>query len=126
MSDVLTEPKNLGDVLLYEAEDYFYSRDEITLSQGQRIRIGEVLARNNESGEYVALNPGDGEIPNTDIASAIAIRSINAIDESVDTVALVRHCIVKQAGLVWPEAMTDEEQSAAIAQLRAQGILIRR
>lgn len=126
MSDVLTEPNNLGDVLLYEAEDYFYSRDEITLSQGERIRIGEVLARNNESGEYVALNPEGGEIPGTDIASAIAIRRINASDEAVETVALVRHCIVKQAGLVWPEDITDEAQTRAIAQLRAQGILIRR
>jgi len=126
MPEVLNEPKNLGEVLLYEEENYYYSRDEIIIAQDEVISIGQVLARDDDSGEYIALNLADGEAAGSDVAAAIAIRNIDATDEPVETVVLVRHCIVKRDGLVWPEEMTPEELVTAIEQLQALGILIRR
>jgi len=126
MPEVLNEPKNLGEVLLYEEENYYYSRDEITIAQEEIISMGQVLAQDDDSGDYVALNLAEGEGAGRDVAAAIAIRDIDATDEPVETVVLSRHCIVKRDGLVWPVDMTPEARVTAIEQLQALGILIRR
>ena len=124
MSTVLAEPINLGDVLLYEEENFYYSRDEITIAAPEVIAIGQVLGQIIESGEYAALDftATDG----TENAAAIAVRNINAALSAVETVGITRHAIVKADGLVWPVEMTTQEHELAIAQLKANGILVRR
>ncbi len=125
MSDVLVEPRNLGEVLLYEAENFFYSRDEARIASGEVIVLGQVLSQDADSGEYRALVITAGDTPSVSVASGMAIRDIAASEDVVETVVLMRHAIVKRDGLVWPEGMTQDQQDAAIAQLTAQGILVR-
>jgi len=125
MSDVLVEPRNLGEVLLYEEENYFYSRDEARIASGEAIVLGQVLSLDEDSGEYSALEIVAGDTPSVSAVMGVAIREIVASESAVETVVLVRHAIVKRDGLVWPEGITQAQQDSVIAQLAGQGILVR-
>ncbi len=125
MSDVLVEPRNLGEVLLYEEENFFYSRDKARIASGEALVPGQVLSLDEDSGEYRALVVTADDTPSVSAVIGMAIRDIAVSENAVETIVLVRHAIVKRDGLVWPEGITQAQQDAVIAQLAGQGILVR-
>ena len=124
---VLSESNNLGDVLKYEAPN-FYSRDAVTILAGsgsdRALTIGAVLGAQTSDGKVVALAPA--AVDGTQNAIGVLTADVTAAD-GVDAkgVMIARHAIVSDAALVWPSGITTPQKTDAIAQLKAIGILVR-
>ena len=120
---VLAEPLNLGDLLKYGAPN-LYSRDRVTVAAGQNLPLGTVLGIVTATGKYKQLDPSaeDG----TQVAAGVLLQACDAalIDRD-DGLVVARHAIVAHHALAWPDAITIAEQLAAIAQLKALGVLVR-
>jgi len=118
----LTEPKNLGDLLKYEAPNQ-YSRDTGVMAAGQTLALGTVLGRETASGKLRALTPAATNGSQT--AVAVLARSADADLIDVEALIVARHAIVARSALVWPAGITAAQRAAAEAGLSALGILIR-
>lgn len=123
MPPVLTEPMNLGDLLKLEAPN-LYSRDRVTVASGQNLVLGTVVGVVTASGKVKQFDPSaeDG----TQVAAGVLLQPCDAstADRS-DGLIVARHAIVSDHALAWPEVITSAEQMAAIAQLKALGVLVR-
>lgn len=53
---VAIEQNNLGDLLKFEAPN-LYSREEITVAQGQKLALGAIIGQDSETDLIKALNP---------------------------------------------------------------------
>lgn len=119
---VKTEKKTLGDVLLWE-EDNFYSRDSGTIAMGGAYDVGMVLGRVTASGKYVPYDPtaATGE----ETVAAVLAQNVDASAADVTDVLLIaRHSRVKRHGLSYGATVdTAAERDAAVAGLKALGIL---
>lgn len=120
---ILTQGRNLGDVLKYEAPN-LYSREAATVAAGQNLVIGTVLGHATADGKLSALDPAAND--GTETAAAVLATDTDAtlIDRD-DAVAIVRHAIVARGALIWPAGITAPQKAAAEAQLAALGILVR-
>jgi len=118
-----TEPNNLGDLLKFEA-DNLYSRDRVTVAAQQALQLGHVVGRINATGHVVALDPGatDGR---EQAAGVVIVPIITADTPSPDGLIVARHATVADHALVWPKAITPEQRTTCIQQLRAIGVLVR-
>lgn len=119
----ITQAKNLGDVLKYEAPN-LYSREAAVVAAGQNLAIGTVLGRTTADGKLRALAPAatDG----TETAIGVLANDIDAtLIDREDALLIARHAIVARNGLIWPAGMTDPQKAAALGQLEAIGILVR-
>jgi hypothetical protein len=119
----ITQPKNLGDLLKYEAPS-LYSREAVTLAAGENLSLGTVLGRAEADGKYHALDPDahDG----TEIAAGVLALDVDATGgDRSDALLIARHAIVAREALVWPAGISPAEQLEAVAQLAALGILVR-
>ncbi len=120
---MLTESQNLGDLLKYEAPN-LYSRESVTVAAGQNLLLGSVLGQATVDGKFHALNPTatDG----TEVAAGVLANDTDAtlIDRD-DALLIARHAIVARGALLWPEGITAVQKAAAVAQLKALGILVR-
>ena len=120
---VLTEAINLGDLLKYEAPN-LYSRDLVTVASGQNLVLGTVLGVVTATGKAKALDPEatDG----TEEAAGVLLVAIDAsLSDRVGGVNLDRHAVVADHALTWPSDITAPQKAAAIAQLKALGVLVR-
>lgn len=120
---VLQEPKNLGDLLKYEAPN-LYSRDLATVAAGQQLSLGTVVGLESTTNKLHALDPTatDG----TEVAIGVLARDVDATLIDVDDALLIsRHAIVASAAIIWPAGITAAEQATAISQLKTLGVLIR-
>jgi len=120
---VLAEPLNLGDLLKYEAPN-LYSRDRVTVASGQNLPLGTVVGIVTATGKYKQIDPSaeDG----TQVAAGVLLQACDAalIDRD-DGLVVARHAIVANHALAWPDAITTAEKLAAIAQMKALGVLVR-
>jgi hypothetical protein len=120
---VITESMNLGDLLKYEAPN-LYSRDAITLAAGQNLKLGSVLGQDSTEGKFHAFNPAatDG----TENAVGVLANDTDAtlIDRD-DAILISRHAILARHALLWPEGITPTQKTAATAQLRGLGLVVR-
>ncbi len=118
----ITQAKNLGDVLKYEAPS-LYSRESATLAAGQNLTVGAVLGKKAADGKFYALNPAatDG----TETAVGVLATDTDATFIDRDAVIVARHAIVARSALIWPSGITAPQKAAAEAQLTALGILVR-
>lgn len=114
------EPVRTGEYLVSEANGS-RSRDEGILASGKLV-AGTVLALNT-NGDYVQLDPAatDG----TEVAKAILYSSTDATLEPKPIVTHTRACEVSRELLTFPEAATDVQISAALADLEARGVIAR-
>ena len=123
MPTVLTEAMNLGDLLKFEAPN-LYSRDRVTVASGQNLALGTVVGIVTANGKAKQFDPSaeDG----TQVAAGVLIQPCDAstADRS-DGLVVARHAIVADHALAWPTAITNSEKLAAIAQLKAEGVLVR-
>ena len=119
---VISEENNLGDVLKYEAPN-LYSRDLLTVADGQDLALGAVVSIQTADGKVYVLDPvaADG----TEVAIGVMVQAAAPSGADEDAPVIVRHAIVADHALVWPGGITAQQQTDATAQLKAAGILTR-
>ena len=120
----IQEPLNLGDLLKYEEECLFFSREQVTVAAGQVLELGAVVGRVTTTGKIKRLDPAatDG----TETPAGILLQPVDAALIDIETaLTLARHGIVASHAVVWPAGITASEKLAAIATLEGRGILIR-
>lgn len=119
----VSQPKNLGDLLKYEAPN-LYSRDQDTVAAAQNLLLGTVVGRETATAKLKAIDPSatDG----TEIAVGVLGNDVDAtLIDREDAILIARHAIVARGALIWPAGITTAQQLAAIAQLEARGIVVR-
>ena len=123
MPTVFTESMNLGDLLKYEAPN-LYSRDRVTVVTGQTLPLGAVVGMVTATAKVKQIDPSatDGS---QYAAGVLMQRCDAALAERDDGLMVARHAIVNDHALQWPTGITTAEQQAAIAQLKALGVLVR-
>ena len=121
--NVAIEQNNLGDLLKFEAPN-LYSREEITVAQGQKLALGAIIGQDSETDLIKNLNPTatDG----TQNALGALITEVDATSGNTKTVIVTRDAILADHAVVWPSAITLEQKAAAIKQLEARGVIIRK
>lgn len=119
----VTKAKNLGDLLKFEAPN-LYSRERTTVAAGQNLELGAVVGTITASGKTTRFDPGatDG----SEVASGVLLEDCDAslIDRD-DALVVLRHAIVADSTLVWPVEIDAADKAAAVASLKALGVLIR-
>lgn len=119
----ISETLNLGDLLKYEAPN-LYSRERAIVAAGANLTLGTVVGVVTASAKLKLLDPAatDG----TETAAGVLMNDIDAsAADRDDALVIARHAIVARNALVWPEGMTTEQKTAAEAQLKALGVLVR-
>ncbi|MGL9762624.1 MAG: head decoration protein [Wolbachia sp.] len=119
----ITEQNNLGDLLKYEASS-LYSRDQITVAKGQNIKLGTVVAKKTDDGFIRVLNPTGTD--GTQTAVGVITTDIHSKDSDMKGVIITRSAMLADHAIVWPANITEEQKAAAIKQLEARGIIIRK
>lgn len=121
--NVAIEQNNLGDLLKFEAPN-LYSREEITVAQGQKLALGAIIGQDSETDLIKALNPAatDG----TQNALGALIAEVDATSGNTKAVIITRDAILADHAVIWPSAITLEQKTAAIKQLEARGVIIRK
>lgn len=123
MPTVFSESMNLGDLLKYEAPN-LYSRDRVTVVAGQTLPLGAVVGMVTATGKVKQIDPSatDG----SQYAAGVLMQAVDAaLAERPDGLMVARHVIVADHALQWPTGITTAEQQAAVAQLKALGVLVR-
>lgn len=120
---VMTQSKNLGDVLKYEAPN-LYSREAAVVAAGQNLAIGTVLGRKIADGKLHALAPAASDGTEAAIGVLATDTDATLIDRE-DALLIARHAIVARNGLIWPAGITAPQKATATAQLTALGVLVR-
>ena len=119
----LTQPKNLGDLLKYEAPN-LYSREQDTVAAAQHLALGTVVGRETATARLKALDPAASD----GTESAVGVLG-NAVDATLidreDAILIARHAIVARGALVWPNSISAAQKNAAIQQLAERGVLVR-
>lgn len=117
----ISEGNNLGDLLKYEASS-LYSRDQITVAKGQNLKLGTVVGYDKDNAIKI-INPTatDG----TQTAIGVIINDVDA-KENTKAVIVTRMAMLADHAVVWPANITEEQKAAAIKQLEARGIIIRK
>ncbi|MFP3017182.1 MAG: head decoration protein [Wolbachia sp.] len=119
----ITEQNNLGDLLKYEASS-LYSREQITVAKGQNIKLGAVVAKKTDDGFIRVLNPAGTD--GTQIAIGVITSDVNNKDGDTKAIIITRIALLADHAVVWPANITEEQKAAAIKQLEARGIIIRK
>lgn len=121
---VLTEPPSMGDVLKYEVNPN-YTREVITLLQGQPYPVGSVLGRITASGKYKMATSGGSDGAQT--AVAVLLYAVDATLADAIGIVLVRGpAIVSRAGLAYDTTVDDGAKiTTKLGQLAAVGIIAR-
>ncbi len=120
---VLQEPLNLGDLLKYEAPN-LYSRERVTVAAGQSLPLGAVVGMVTATGKVKQIDPSatDG----SQYAAGVLMQACDAhLADRDDGLMVARHAIVASHALHWPAGIAAVEQQAAMAQLKALGVLVR-
>ena len=120
---VAIEQNNLGDLLKFEAPN-LYSREEVTVAQGQKLALGAIIGQDSETDLIKALNPAATDGTQNAIGALIA--EVDATSGNTTAVIVTRDAILADHAVVWPSAITLEQKTAAIKQLEARGVIIRK
>ena len=88
---------NLGDLLKYEAPN-LYSRDRVTVAEGQVLALGTVLGEVTASGELTALDPA--AVDGSAVAVGVLLQAIDATAGARhDGLMVARHAILADHAL---------------------------
>ena len=93
-----------------------------TLTAGRIYLAGEVLGRVTADKKLTGLAPAASD--GTETAMAILAGDVDAT-ASDEPCVIVVHAEAIADGLIWPEAITDLQKGAAVAQLFALGIYVK-
>lgn len=118
---------HVSDVIAYDVQQY--SRDIGTVAAGsgaeRPITTGMVIAQ-TATGEWVQLDVA--AVDGTEVAAGIARNSVTAADgaDAVNQLDVeARHATAKADGLIWPAGISGPEQTTALAELAALGIIVK-
>lgn len=115
--------KTDSDIVKDEGKNRF-SRDTDTLASGSgAVIVGTVLGQVTASGKFKPLAPAASD--GTQTAAAVILQYSDATSADQSVVNLKRRAQVVLQALVWLTGITDTQKSAAIAQLKALGIVPR-
>ena len=119
----LTQPKNLGDLLKYEAPN-LYSREQDTVAAAQNLALGTVVGRETATAKLKALDPAASD--GTESAVGVLGNEVDAtLIDREDAILIARHAIVARGALIWPNSISAAQKNAAIQQLAERGVLVR-
>lgn len=116
------QPNRVSDYLVYEDEQQ-YSRDEVVVASGQNLKGGTVIARLTADSTIVAYD--NAGVDGSEVAVGVLIGPVNATAAATRGVILARHGIVKREGLMYDVSVDAAGKTAAEADLKALGILVR-
>lgn len=123
MGTVLREGRHPGEYLLNEEEGN-YARENITVAEGQVLEAGTVLGKVTADGTYAIYDNGASD--GTQAAAGVLYDNVDASEGEVAAVAHVRGPLeVVSASLVWASGTSGGDKTAALADLRALGIIPR-
>ncbi|MBU0995971.1 MAG: head decoration protein [Proteobacteria bacterium] len=119
---VMIEGNRLNDVLKWEESNY-YSREKATIASGQNLSLAAVVGKQTANGKIYQIDftASDG----TENAYGFVIAEYDATTGDIEGVLIVREAIVALGSLVFPGTATQPEIDAALAQLKAAGIIER-
>jgi hypothetical protein len=124
---LLSETKRNADFIVSEAPGKL-SRDNVTLTvaANSTILAGTVLGVLSGDGNYVAYDPAASDGSETPIG-ILYRHAVNGSDEELEIEGVVINCCaeVRSAGLVWPDAISEEDKADAVEALRAAFIKVR-
>ncbi|OHV85799.1 head decoration protein [Ensifer sp. LCM 4579] len=126
MTTLIDSGKREGGYIIGELQSEtggMYARERGTLLAGTVGKSGMVVGVVTASGKYTPLTPGatDG----SEDAAAILFSSVDASAADAPAVFHVRGCEVNDAELIWPDGISANDKAAAIAALKAKGIIVR-
>lgn len=118
-----TEQTYLGDLLKREYEP-LYTRETVTILNGQNLALGAVLGKVTASGKYKAVLAGSADGDQT--AAGVLLYPVDASAGDAKGVMLARGpAVVDRANLVFGAGEDGTEKAAHIAALLALGIVAR-
>ena len=120
----LTEGKHAGGFLVWEVlRDY--TRETVTIASGAgRLEPGTVLGKITTGGKYTGLAPAATN--GSQNAAGILWAGVDAADADAPGVVILRGpAIVNRHEIIWPEAATEAQITAATTALAALGIILR-
>lgn len=100
------------------------SREVITLKTGHHWS-GTVLGKLTASDEYVQLNPAANPADGSEKAAAVLYAEVDASSAPQPAVITARDTEAVAHALIWPDGITTEQKTTALAQLAALGIVAR-
>jgi hypothetical protein len=120
-----------GDWLKGEVEvPSRYSRDQVTLDNsggGSALTLvsGAVLGKVTLSGNFVQLAPGASD-GSQNVAGILLYNTTVAAASTAAVAIISREATVADTQITWPAGITTNQKNAAVAQLAALGIIVRR
>lgn len=120
MSYTSIRPVRSGEFLVSDSGSQ--SR-EVAVIIGANLPVGTVLGRVTASARMTQLSPGAADGSQT--AAAILYASTMAAEMPVKATIIARNAEVNDALLIWPDAISDADKTAALADLAALGIRAR-
>lgn len=112
----ITERDNIADLVIYENENYWYSRSTVTIATGQELTMGAVLK--NNGGQFEPIDAAVGDEPD-----AILLADIDTTGGAATATVLDAEAIVYADKLVMNGDAN--QQAAVLAKLKAKGIKTR-
>ena len=119
---VQSENNRLDDIVLWEDDNHF-SRDKITVLSGENLALGAVLGIVTASGKYAEFDADAAD--GLENAAGILVAAVDASAADKEGVAIVRDAMIVSEQLVWEGTVTAGEKTAALAELKALGIIVR-
>jgi hypothetical protein len=126
----LSEGLTLGDIEGGEQTNpSSFSRDQITVTNPTggtvNLPVGTVLGKLTATGFFTQLAPGASDGSQT-AAGILGTKVTLAASASTVVFGLTRNATLKDVNLTWPAGITGNQTTAAIAQLAAIGLIVRR
>lgn len=122
VTPVKTEPKRQSDWLIYEEDQIGrYSRDNVVIAANQTLSDGHVVGK-NAGGEIVEYDNTD---PDGGAAVGILVNGVTTGASTAKGVIIARHAVIAVSGLTFKTGLAAPDQTAALTDLKALGILTR-
>ena len=120
---IITEGTNLADLLKYEAPN-LYSREEVTVSAGQNLKLGTVVGRVTATDQIKQFNPTaeDG----SQKAIGVLLQNVDASEKTEMAIMAAREVLVAKKYVIWPSEITEEQKKSATENLYDRGIVLRK
>ena len=118
----LTEDFHAGAFIVSEANGH-RSRESVTIASGQNLKAGAVLGKITASGKYAAYD--NAATDGTETAAAVLWDAVDASGGDKPGAIIARDAEVATAALVFAAGQDSTAQTAALADLKAVGIIAR-
>lgn len=118
---VKTEGFHAGHFIKSEANGH-RSRETITVKQGEVLNAGAVISKHVASGQWQAYQNDETSLG----ATAVLFDNVDATSGPVEAVAIVRDAELNYNDLQWEATEDTGDRDAALVDLAAVGIIVRR